>query len=346
LKRLILNLILSLFSLLAVLAAVEIALRLTLYNFKPYAKSPGAESLYVIETAEFKTAIKTNSLNLRDYEIPQKSPGEYRVLCLGDSFTFGLGVNIPDAYPKVAERILTAAVRPVRVINGGTQGNVDDARRFLLEKGLSFEPDLVTLQVYIGNDFYDWQMKSETKAAAPGVLPPRPARRDFLPRAKEFLRGLHWRTFEFVWNRLIQFPLVDDWLYRWNLRYDNRGIFLREYPPLEEGLLRSELQGLDKMHKLCKEKGIELLVILVPTKQQLFKKQFLNDRKYDYKKPNALLRNFCNQKAMPVLDMLEIYETLPPENLRSFYYNQDRHWTVGGHAFMGSVLAEEVKRRL
>jgi len=71
--------------------------------------------------------VKTNSLGLRGPEIPPPGPGEeLRVLCLGDSITFGLGLTEEDNWPRRLERILARspalAGRPVVVVNAGVPG--------------------------------------------------------------------------------------------------------------------------------------------------------------------------------------------------------------------------------
>src|SRR5713101_7589063 len=45
--------------------------------------------------------VQTNSLGLRDSEVgPEPRPGTLRVLALGDSQTFGNGLNLSDTWPK------------------------------------------------------------------------------------------------------------------------------------------------------------------------------------------------------------------------------------------------------
>jgi hypothetical protein len=49
--------------------------------------------------------VKINSYGLRDYEyLLNKPPGATRILALGDSVTFGFGVNLEDTYTKILEQ--------------------------------------------------------------------------------------------------------------------------------------------------------------------------------------------------------------------------------------------------
>lgn len=92
-----------------------------------------------------------NSLGFRGEELPQQKPERsLRILCLGDSCTYGLMVSADDAYPAVLERLLAdrLAPRQVEVINGGVLGYSSlQALILLQEKGFALQPDIVTVGV-------------------------------------------------------------------------------------------------------------------------------------------------------------------------------------------------------
>lgn len=104
--------------------------------------------------------VSTNSLGLRDDEFPiQKPEGEIRILCLGDSFTFALGVRFEDLYVQILERLLAERHPSHRfqVINAGVAGyNTTQELIFLQADGLRYEPDLIVVGFYwndlLGNE--------------------------------------------------------------------------------------------------------------------------------------------------------------------------------------------------
>ena len=103
--------------------------------------------------------IEHNSLGFRDEEFPiQKPAGEFRVLALGDSFTWGSGVRAEDAWPQVLERGLAAGGRKAQVINCGfAAGSYSPAGydTWMVSDGLLLQPDLVVVGFCLndmGND--------------------------------------------------------------------------------------------------------------------------------------------------------------------------------------------------
>jgi len=91
--------------------------------------------------------IRINSIGFRDDEIPTPKPkGEMRILCLGDSVTFGYMVDQNNPWPRALEGVYRASGRNVRVINAGVPGYSTFQERDLLRiKGWTLEPDIVIL---------------------------------------------------------------------------------------------------------------------------------------------------------------------------------------------------------
>lgn len=97
---------------------------------------------------EFNIEIRTNSQGLRDHEYsPEKASDTFRILTLGDSFTFGYGVETEETYAKVLEKLLNRrAELKYEVLNGGVIGyNTFHELRYLKESGLALHPDLVVI---------------------------------------------------------------------------------------------------------------------------------------------------------------------------------------------------------
>lgn len=93
--------------------------------------------------------ISTNSAGFRDSEFPrQKSPSVLRVICLGDSWTFGFNVGQDQGYPQGLGRLLSQEhpSRKFEVFNLGVPAYSSHQGKVLLEtKTLDWQPDIVTI---------------------------------------------------------------------------------------------------------------------------------------------------------------------------------------------------------
>ncbi len=112
-----------------------------------YRHRPGVSKIYQGVRATI------NQEGLRDRPIPHKDPVEKRVLVLGDSVTFGWGVEFDDTFGRVAEGELASRLGvPVRVINSGVCGyNTVQELAFLRRDGDRLAPDMIVV-MYVDND--------------------------------------------------------------------------------------------------------------------------------------------------------------------------------------------------
>ncbi|HIA64710.1 TPA: SGNH/GDSL hydrolase family protein [Candidatus Poribacteria bacterium] len=99
--------------------------------------------------------IQINSLGWRDREIPfEKQEGTFRIVALGDSITFGWGVELNETYVKQLETILRTQHpnRNYEVINIGIEDlGLQEELKLLKQVGLNFQPDLVLLGFYLND---------------------------------------------------------------------------------------------------------------------------------------------------------------------------------------------------
>jgi hypothetical protein len=98
--------------------------------------------------------VRISSQGLREREIPRpKPPGVFRIICLGDSVTFGHAVEAEEAFPRRLEEVLSRRTgRPVQVINAGVPGySPFQELDWLQAEGWSYAPDLV-LMGFVLND--------------------------------------------------------------------------------------------------------------------------------------------------------------------------------------------------
>ncbi len=110
-----------------------------------YRLIPGASAVYG------GTPVQINSLGLRDreYAIPGST---FRVLVLGDSMVFGLGVEADQTLPAHLSR----RIAPNEAINAGVFGyNLPQEISLLRDTGLRYQPGVV-LSCFVHNDIDNW----------------------------------------------------------------------------------------------------------------------------------------------------------------------------------------------
>lgn len=74
------------------------------------------------KTAEYDYAVRINSIGIRDGEVSLTSSNALRVAVIGDSFTYGFGVDIESTWVKILERELRDGGLDVEVLNLGKPG--------------------------------------------------------------------------------------------------------------------------------------------------------------------------------------------------------------------------------
>ena len=124
--------------------------------------APNPDMSYVIRPnsnfVSLGVPFRTNEFGFRDRPTLTKTPGMFRVLCLGDSVTFGTGVTNEQTFPNVLENLLQQRARPgvtVDVINGGVSAyNVRNIRGLLETVIDLLQPDVV-VYTFVENDLDD-----------------------------------------------------------------------------------------------------------------------------------------------------------------------------------------------
>jgi lysophospholipase L1-like esterase len=134
----------------ASLVCAEVAARFVFRN----ARSSGRAGDFVAVRGGGPPVV-TNSLGFREREIPSKSPDQYRIAIVGDSFTWGQGIAVDERFSNLIGASLGAGYE---VLNYGRPGNNMAEHLDELDQVLAASPDFILLQLYI-NDFETRQME-------------------------------------------------------------------------------------------------------------------------------------------------------------------------------------------
>jgi lysophospholipase L1-like esterase len=285
--------------LLGALAAGEIAVRLyegdpllplvppepyvdnaVLYRTSPtrrYELRPGVDEV----VGRSPVRIRINQAGFRDdIDYPEEKPaGTFRVVVLGDSFTFAGKVALHETLVKVLEDRLRNAdpERRYEVLNLAVPGyNSEQEAAALEELGLRYHPDLVVV-AFVLND-----------GLPAGQLVPTRAR---LP---EPVRRVLKRSYlvQFVYSREKQ--LRSEW---------RKGTFkgaseVRDLAPATAGYARVE-SALLRMRDMAAGRGVALLVTVWPMIERL--------DAYPFAPQHDLVAKTCARMDIPLLDLLSAF---------------------------------------
>ncbi len=111
---------------------------------------PRAEQTFT--SVEFTYTVHVNSLGLRGREL-HANPGVYRIAAIGDSFTYGWGVEEEQSWLRLLEKNLRDRGYNVETVNLGKPGAGPPAYADHAEKALPVvRPDLVLVVMHQGDD--------------------------------------------------------------------------------------------------------------------------------------------------------------------------------------------------
>ena len=114
----------------------EHGLRLSTGKYNNVVLAPNFQSL--VTTSDFSVIYKTNSLGMRDKEYPPTpEAGQYRILAMGDSFTFGEGIAYGKRFTDIAE----SRLKNTEILNMGIPGyGIDQELLQFIEFGMPLRP--------------------------------------------------------------------------------------------------------------------------------------------------------------------------------------------------------------
>lgn len=323
-----------------------------------YRLSPNFDGFY--STPEKKVKFRTNSKGLRERE--RLSINGIHILCLGDSFVMGVGVESEEIFLCLLEKYLNSDLEENRfvVINAGVQGyGTDQELSFLKKFGWDYKPDLVLLAFY-PNDITENLIPNST--VKNGYI---------IPGKKSLPKGFKKHSF-------IDFKLIaglaknEIQLFRFIVnRLNNNTLFRRIFLKSTDMLKKSRKErieiyaklpgktiqkGWDVTQKLLKEMKLdvksnnsEFLVVYIPERMQVYKKQWervkkqweLNEVDYDILGPNKILSNFCKENNISFLDLTKEFRN-HVERQENIYYMLDPHLTVRGNEIAAKRIFKKI----
>lgn len=318
-----------------------------------------------------RSGMKTNALGFRDRErtIERKSSA-WRLVALGDSFTWGAGARYDEAYLTLVERALADERPGAEVINLGIVGyQPEEYYALLKEHGLSYGPDLVLVNFFIGNDFMPAQGAQMVVAGL---------------RHRVHVNG-NWFHDHVSW---------DHWYLSHDLAYvrilaearlkrmrggSDLGMFASDPAPaasdepqtfpgwspryvrMIQGMRDQYLKGdspvflqrwaatravLEHIDALLRARAVPWVLVLLPAEEQVdprLQRLYIDmsggtPDEYEFTKPQRLLSAWAGERGLPVIDLTASFAG--SAETRRLYVDNDIHWNAAGNALAArTVLA-------
>ena len=295
----------------------------------PYKPGPLTTLTGVSETGEFTYHYAHNSVGLRDTERPHgKDASVWRVLALGDSFTYGIGAPVEATYPvQLQEHLNRRPGRPrsAEVINAGIPGYFPASERLFLEHyGLAYAPDLV-LVGFLTNDVIDTHIGlGEVLADRSGHLTTRRAQQ-LGPLAMALYR--HTDLGRLLLRRVV---MSDGYRSaRWGEVHQSGGFHEKDWLAIE--------RELGRIVDLARGVGARTAIVSIP-------EQGPWTAKHQY--PATRLTAWAARHGAVVIDTLPaMIDAVDRAPSRPLYYKKDGHCTPEGYAVIASAVARALVER-
>jgi len=281
---------------------------------KQYELAPGSRGMLA------GASVAINSFGCRDREHAiERTPGVVRIVGIGDSLTFGQGVEAEQTYLARLEAELTARHLPVEIINCGVFGyNVnEETERFSETAGL-LKPDIMIIGYELGDLLPNPPYRKKTGAGKGGAAPADAG-------------GMRWRGFFELFKRS---RLVTFLAYRYSFLL--KKLSLRNWDSLyADGspLWKNLNARYDRMAGIARTRGIDVAVVIVPELSNL-------DDRYPFKSVHARVAEMCRSRGMRVIDLLPSF--LGQDGPSLWVHPRDRHPNARGHSIMAQGVVDPI----
>ena len=261
--------------------------------------------------------LRTNALGLRD-DRPLTSKKEKRVLVVGDSMTFGIGVEREQAFPaRLEEKI------GIETVNAGCcMWGQGEENAFLEHRAPALAPDLVILEFTVANDVLD----------------------DLRYGDAEDLVADSTLGNDLAEHPIFSIPILADHsrAYRQLMWYVGRHV-VRYRAMKERWRLERAWTLIHRARDLSRSLGARFLLVIAPTAAQL--EHTFSERLLATHAINEFVLAEARDDGIEACDPTPALEQVYAKG-RTPYFAFDKHWNPEGHEAVASALAPLVKELL
>ena len=289
-------------------------------------------------------------------DIFKKNPGTMRILGLGDSFSVYLADKGQNYNNLLQKDFISKGQGDVELVNAGMEAIGPGYYWHILRKyGDLFQPDLVMVGFFVGNDF-------EEADFAINIGNYIREHNDFIKKYSRYYQFRNWRLYKLSKNKYNRFR--DEQLKKREIK---------RYPPqyvgtfslgtfLEVERTRSWIFDINKQDRLeknwrecsaillkmkdwCDRRKIKFVIVILPDQFQVdpelrkaifAKYKKIEEKNIDLTQPDNLIVNFCRAQNIHCLDLLGQFQE--QGKTRQLYALRDTHWNEAGNRLAADVI--------
>ncbi|MEE2675904.1 MAG: hypothetical protein VX876_02955 [Planctomycetota bacterium] len=271
---------------------------------------------------------------------------KWEIAMIGDSFTELGNLSSDQLVTSQLGELLDVSVKNLGVSHTGLLNQTEYLREF----GISAATEEVIWVFFEGNDIQDYVMETDRVSAIQTGIS---EHIDLLKTHKSqtsLVKAIYQRIFSKS-RREIYGPAVNATL------SDGITRFKIDYAPPSRDQIFLQLQrleaGIEKLHKLCKQNGLQLTCLYMPCKRRAF-----SDHRYtvDVNAPAYLqlqwepsdlpqwMQEVCKEKGIRLVDATGPLKQLNQTELLSHNLIFDTHLTAAGAKVVAQALADTLRR--
>jgi lysophospholipase L1-like esterase len=338
--------------------------------------TPGDRGWWTQEDREFLVPVQINREGLRDVEHRYaKPPGVFRILILGDSFVEAMHVPIESTFPRQLQERLNGdgGAGRIEVINAGVSGYGTASELLYFEReGKRYQPDLVLLAFYPGNDVKN---NSPTLEATlkPVYGPDGTLQRVTGEAARSQSRGwrgLVARSAAYHYCRqllLLRHPRLAQGLVRhgWLKAEAVRAAQQRDGIPIDYGVYAPSLDPawqeawshtdalLLRLRDDVSATGAHFAIAVLCARDQIYPEWWqevvaahphMQNRQWNLDGPQHRVEAWCTEHGVPCLALAPAFRAAAASSA-PLHYHHDGHWTAPGHQLAAAETARFLEQR-